>query len=96
MFPHHSDKEQNSELLKLFREQQAGTRARQYSAGRVSGNDEGDLAFKLGVDADKQLVAIEFPKPVAWLAMSPEEAVQLAQQLIKSARSLKPVTVTLH
>lgn len=94
---HHGDNDHQSELLKLFREQQEGQAKRQWPQGRIDGTDDGQIAFKVGGDAERGVVVIDFGKPVAWTAMSPQEAVQLAQMLIKHARAIatEPVRVVL-
>lgn len=86
-----------SELLKRFQAQQDGKAPRQFPEGRLSGDDDGDITFKVGGDPDKQIVAIEFAKPVAWVAMPPQQAIELAQLLIKHARatSREPLRVVL-
>ena len=94
---HHGEKPINSELLKFFQEQQQGTAARQYPDGRIHGDDEGAIALKIGSDPEKQLVFIEFAKLTTWSAFTPQQAIELAQSLIKHARAVskQPVTVTL-
>ena len=54
--------------------------------------------FKVGCDPDKNVVAIEYAKPVTWVAMSPKDAVEFAQMLIKHARSIskEPLRVVLN
>ena len=97
--PHHEVHEQ-SELMKLFKAQkELKERApRQWPDGRISGDDEGAIAFQIGSDPEKQLVAIEYAKPVGFVAMSPQDAIQLAQLLIKHARAIsrEPLSIQLH
>ncbi len=68
----------------------------EYPEGKINKDDEGALAFMIGVEDGK--VVLKFPKPVAWLGMPPEQAVQLAQILIQRAREAgfkSPFTIRL-
>ncbi len=96
-FSHHESEEQKR-LLEAFREQQEGIKQRVWPQGRISADDEGELAFKIGSDPDRQLVMLDFGKPVTSVACSPKEAIQFAQILIKHARAIsrEPLLVTLH
>src|SRR5688572_6486095 len=95
---HHEDFERQSELLKRFQQERDGTAQREFPEGRLSGYDDGSLTFKIGADAEKNVVAIEFSKPAHWVAMPPQQAVDLAQQLIRHARSIakEPIRIALH
>lgn len=97
-FPHHEDQRENSRLLELFRQQQEGIAQRQWPEGRIAGSDDGELAFRIGVNPEKELIAIEFPKEIKYVAMSPRDAISLAQSLIKHARSIskEPLRINLH
>lgn len=95
---HHEDYERQSELLKRFQEERDGTAQREFPEGRLSGDDDGSITFKIGVDPDKNVVAMEFSKPTHWVAMPPQQAVELAQQLIRHARAIskEPLRVILN
>ena len=98
-FPHHhEDYEQQSELLKRFREEQEGTAKREFPEGRLSGDDDGSITFKIGADPNKNVVAIEFSKPTHWVAMQPKQAIELAQALIQHARKIskEPLRVSIN
>ena len=56
----------------------------EYPAGKLNDNDAGAIAFEVGRENDK--VILRFTKPVAWMGMTGDEAMQLAQCLIKHAR----------
>jgi hypothetical protein len=49
----------------------------------VSDDDEGALAMAIGFDAVNGLVRLEFGTPVAWLALPPAEAIELAKGLLR-------------
>ncbi len=100
-FPHHGDEahpmsqelrklfqSQQSELVKRFESERAGTAKREFPEGRLGAGDDGSLTFKIGADVSRGVVAIEYSKPTAWVAMNPQQAVELAQALIKHARSI--------
>lgn len=94
---HHESNEQ-SELMKLFQEQRAGQAQRKWPDGRLNGSDDGELAYMIGSDANAGIVQIQFPKPVTVLGLNPQDAINLAQSLIKHARSIakEPIKIVLH
>lgn len=98
-FPHHNeDMQEQSRLLDLLRKQKEGTAERQWPEGRVDGTDDGQVAFKIESDPDTQVVKIDFGKPVVWVGMGPQDAVQMAQLLIKHARAIskEPIRIQLN
>jgi hypothetical protein len=46
-------------------------------------NDGGP--FRIGTKTENGHVVVGFPKPIVWFAMTPQEAVQFAQTLMKHA-----------
>lgn len=106
-FQHHSEGG-SDELRKLFEDQGAartrfseqceGRVSRTWSDGRLGGEDDGDLAFAVGPHPDEELVVVDFGKPVTFIAMPPQQAVELAQVLIKHARAMsaQPIRIELH
>ncbi len=52
--------------------------------GKLNADDAGALAFAVGVEEGR--VVLRFPKPVAWMGMTGDEALELAQLLLKHAR----------
>jgi hypothetical protein len=67
-----------------------------YPDGKISPSDEGEIQIAVGVDPHG-VVVIDFGKPVAWLAMTPDGAMQLGLVLIERASRCsihrKPLTV---
>lgn len=57
--------------------------------GKVSSNDEGELRFGVAADKATETVYIDFGKPVQSLGMRPEDAIRLAQSLLKKAEEAK-------
>ena len=82
---------------KRYVEQQTGEAKREWSDGRINGSDDGDLAFMVG-HTENELVMVDFGKPVEWVAMPPQQAIELAQLLIKHARAIAktPLKIQLH
>lgn len=56
----------------------------EFPNGKLNTADEGALACAVG--HEKGVVKLLFPKPVAWIGFTPEQAIDLAQDLIKHAR----------
>lgn len=52
-----------------------------YPRGKISTDDEGEIAFAVGSSVDKAKVCVSFKKPVAWLGMDPAGARELATML---------------
>lgn len=76
---HHSsepDKELNDAMRKLFGE---------FPDGKLNPDDAGALAMAVGVENNR--VVLRFPKPVAWVGMTGDEAFELAQCLLRHARN---------
>lgn len=59
-----------------------------FPAGSYGPEDQGALAFAVGHDQRNKKVFLEFGVEVKWLAMDPEQAVNLAEILIQYAREL--------
>ena len=62
--------------------------------GKLNKDDEGGIAMV--VELQDKRVVIQFPKPVAWIGMTADEAILLAQDLIKKAREAghtRPLTI---
>lgn len=57
----------------------------EYPNGKLNKDDAGALAYAVGVENSK--VVIKFPKPVAWIGMTGDEAFELAQCLLRHARN---------
>ena len=66
----------------------------QYPNGRLNAQDEGQTAMK--ISTENGCVRIDFPSPVTWLAMPPQQAVQLAVLLMKRAQALGAGTLSIE
>jgi hypothetical protein len=66
----------------------------EYPNGRLSKDDAGAIAVSIGEESGR--VVMRFPKPVAWIGFTGDEAMEIAQTLMKHARAAgltKPVTI---
>lgn len=66
----------------------------QFPMPALDDDDQGGLRMGVGFDAVNGLVRLDFGKPVAWLALPPPEAMELAKLLLKRAGA-KKVEITL-
>lgn len=77
---HHSsepDKGMHEAMQKAFGE---------YPNGKLNENDAGALA--LAISNERGVVKISFPKPVAWIGFTGDQAMEIAALLIKHAREV--------
>lgn len=58
----------------------------EFPDGKLNPNDEGALAVVIGHEGKS--VVMRFPKPVAWIGFTPEQAIDIAQTLITHARKV--------
>jgi len=65
-----------------------------YPQGALSKDDEGELRF--GVTTHNGKVVLNFGKPVEWIGFDADQAIEIAQQLIKRAGEIKGVPMTLR
>jgi len=68
----------------------------QYPDGKMSDKDEGTATMAIGILNGK--VEINFLKPLAWIALPPDEAANIGLALIEAARQAgitKPITIEL-
>jgi len=60
-----------------------------FPEGKLNDDDEGELAIAIIADKTKQVVAIDFGKPVHWLAMPRANAIEFANILLAKAAELE-------
>lgn len=91
--PHENDA--IKELMQRFNDQVEQRAKRNYSEGRMNAEDDGDLAFAIAADPVKNVVIIDFGKPVTWMAMPPEQVNGLINLLMMKLRELGvPATIS--
>ena len=93
---HHGDERGERELhdlRKRFLEQVEGNAKREWSAGRMGGDDEGDLSYAMTTDAKRGVIVINYGKPVVWVGLGIKEAEQLRDQLTERLLELRGITV---
>ena len=66
-----------------------------YPGGQITKDDEGEIRFGIATKDGK--VLIDFGKPVHWVGMDPDQAIELAQTLVRRAAEAKgrPITIRL-
>ncbi len=90
-FNHHGDHEQ-LEAMRRFGEQIDGTTRRQYPAGRMGAEDDGELAYAIATDDKYHTIVIRFGKPVEWVGLGLKEATELRDQLTERLHALRGIT----
>lgn len=91
---HHGSDPFDSEhdgIRKLIAEMKASTSqfrgpVGDYPHGRLTPADEGSLQFAVGGKDGK--VVIDFGSPVAWVGMTPQQAMDLASSIMRQARAV--------
>ena len=58
----------------------------EYPNGRLNADDAG--ALPVSISNEDGVVKMEFPKPVAWIGFTGDQAMEIAQTLIKHARKV--------
>ena len=58
----------------------------EFPDGKITDHDAGGLALSIGFDSDSNNIIIDFGTPVAWLGMTPEDAIDFAEYLIQCAK----------
>lgn len=71
---------------------------RAFPQGVVNDLDEGEIQFAIKGDLEREKVFINFGKSVDFIGMTPQQAMDMAQLLIKHARASakSPVSIVLH
>lgn len=88
MVEHHGSPEEQDSKNRLL-DQVLNRAEPSHPAGKLNERDEGELAFAVAVDFQKNVVVLRFGKPVDWLGMSADLSAQLGYLLIEKARQLK-------
>lgn len=76
---------QHGEGGPFFDMSQLGATGR-YPEGKLTDNDEGEIQFALGTKDGK--VVLDFGKPVAWLGLLPEQAIDIGQMMINRGKDI--------
>ena len=78
-----------NEIMRRFISQVDGKAKRQYSQGRMSAEDDGDLAIAVGVDPQRKIIIIRFGKPIEWIGLGIAETEELIETLKDKIDKLK-------
>ena len=57
---------------------------KQWPEGIIRPDDDGETTFAVGSEAGK--VILQFPEPTKWIGFTPDQAMEIAQCLIKHAK----------
>lgn len=57
----------------------------EFPEGKLNPDDQGEIAIRIAADAAKNVVVIDFGRPVQWVAMPPRKAAELSQLLMAKA-----------
>ena len=92
---HHGNEFDPSRLLnqKLLHEEMKKLMG-EYPNGKLTKDDAGAIAVAIG--HENGAVILQFPKPVAWIGFTPDQAMEIAQTLMEHARAVgltKPFTL---
>lgn len=61
----------------------------EFPDGKIHPDDEGELKIEIGIDVEKNIVVMHFGRPMAWIGMIPEQAMEIADDLINKANMLE-------
>lgn len=75
------------ELEQLAKQQGLGATG-EFPYGRIDAHDEGELRAAVHGDVEREIVVMNFGKSVSFVAMTPVQAVEIAEVLIKMARKV--------
>lgn len=87
------DLARHAALMERFESQVNGTAKRQYSQGRISGDDDGDLAIAMTTDLKKHIIMIRFGQPTEWIGLGLREAQEIRDMLTARIMELKGTPV---
>ena len=81
-------------ILERLKAQGEAKSQREYPQGRISGDDEGSLAFAVMSDPVKNVVIVDFNKAVVWFGMSPADVRNLIELLERHCAELESTAVS--
>ena len=65
-----------------------------FPEGKLVPHDEGEITLAVGTRDGK--VVMEFGQPTAWVGYTPQQAVQIAESLLKHARAISDEVLTME
>lgn len=83
---HHSPEEIESQ--KRLLDQFLNRATPKFPAGHINADDDGELAFAVAADLRRNVVIINFGKPVDWIGLGKKEVLMLANLLHDKAKQL--------
>lgn len=83
---HHGDSLPQEVIKELFTKNKFGATG-QFPEGKLNLDDEGEIIFGVARDPASGKIIINFNKPVAWIGMSVNQAIDLANCLLQHANA---------
>lgn len=83
---HHGNQESSDAMRKMFGPNEELGATGQFPDGKMSNDDEGEIKFAIAHSSEQ--VVVNLGKPVAWLAMSPQQAMDVADVLRNHAEQI--------
>lgn len=87
---HHSS--DLTELRKLFGSPEGLGPTGAHPEGHLTKDDEGEIKFAVAADPNTQTVILDFGKRIAWVGMTADQAIELADMLTKKAWLSRGIT----
>lgn len=69
---------------------------RRWPNGRIAADDDGEAEMRISADEAHGVVRIDFRPAAEWIAVTPEQAVQMATALIHKARQVAKTPLTIR
>jgi hypothetical protein len=83
-----SDDAEQEQWARQFVNQLLGTSVPKYPQGKLNDDDAGEAMMALAVDVKARTVVIHYPKPILWIGLGKQEALNLAAKLTELANEL--------
>lgn len=76
------------DAVERFVRQVKGEAEPEYPEGKLNPDDEGALAFAVGIDQEKRILIVNFNKPITWIGLSLSDARRLHKAIGKKIKKL--------
>jgi hypothetical protein len=84
---HHGSPEEQAATRRMLDEFLGNAKPR-FPDGKLSDDDQGELAFAIASDKVKNVVVIRFTKPVDWLGLDKRTTLLLANLLLEKSKEI--------
>jgi hypothetical protein len=72
------------------------SKKRYYPHGRIAPDDDGASMMEIGIDEKHEVIIMQFEEPTVWIGLEPKVAINIAESLIKKARSISKEPLVLN